>query len=174
MNFFLSPKAAKFAKKFPVTDSMFSSSPDSAQIEKDIPRTPLPVNLTDSQRSEWCDAMRSVLNAYSNLNKEIGYIQGMNIITAALLTVLCPDVSRPSDVVPIVLVQLVNLMEGEGYQLADLYKNKMQRMIKMLKEFESHVRGEMPILWQFIHKNDVTSQEHCFQLLSCVFLCFWT
>jgi len=61
------------------------------QIEKDLRRT-LPTN-THFQREDGLDALRSVLLAYSERNRALGYCQSMNFVAAILLLHMeCDDV----------------------------------------------------------------------------------
>jgi hypothetical protein len=53
------------------------------QIEKDLPRTQ-PENPT-FQLPEYLNTLREVLVGYARLDWEVGYVQGMNFIAAALV-----------------------------------------------------------------------------------------
>jgi len=54
------------------------------QIDKDIPRTEISRFRLD--RSTFSQQLRDVLIKYAALRPQIGYVQGMNIIAAAILT----------------------------------------------------------------------------------------
>lgn len=55
-----------------------------AQILKDLPRT-YPDCPTYSSNSEFRSMLKRILEAYSVYDLEAGYVQGMNMIVAALL-----------------------------------------------------------------------------------------
>lgn len=149
---------------------MFLFSHEAYQIDKDIPRTCVPAGLTPAQRADYLGSVKAVLNAYSNLNKEVGYVQGMNIVVSALISSTCDNYEAVKDFVPRTLILFYNLMEGQGYQIADLYCQKMTKVIKLLRELEQKIKFELPQVYDQVAKQDVGSEGVDVQLLPGVLL----
>ncbi|PBK72497.1 TBC-domain-containing protein [Armillaria solidipes] len=71
------------------TDLLAESDPSShaaMEIEKDVGRT-MPLNVFFGGDGAGVDKLRRVLTAYSRRNPDVGYCQGMNLVTSTLLLV---------------------------------------------------------------------------------------
>ncbi|EKM57867.1 uncharacterized protein PHACADRAFT_116285 [Phanerochaete carnosa HHB-10118-sp] len=60
------------------------------EIEKDVGRT-MPLNVFFGRTGAGVDKLRRVLRAYSQRNPDIGYCQGMNLVTSTLLLVYADE-----------------------------------------------------------------------------------
>jgi hypothetical protein len=115
---------------------------DETQIAKDVNRTEVARDLTDSQRRAYFSTLQRVLRAYSNLCPTVGYIQGMNVIVSALLYSVCDDYDHIASYGEFAFKLLVALLED--LRISDFYKCDMKRMINFFGRVEDRVQAEFP------------------------------
>jgi hypothetical protein len=103
-------------------------------------------------------AMRSlgnVLNAYANLNPEVGYCQGMNFLIGLLLRVLIAqegEVTRERE--EDVFWMFVCLMDFDG--LRDFYREGFPLLLKYTKAFYDMFESECPDLFEHFEKEGIS------------------
>lgn len=109
-------------------------------IHKDLHRTDTNnVDLRDPE-SEASKALYNVLNAYSHLDREVGYVQSMNFITAWILKFTRSKHRRPDGTYYLkydehqtfwILVHIMRRLEWR-----EIFKPGMQRLMRHLKILE--------------------------------------
>lgn len=90
--------------------------------------------------------LRHILNAYANLNTEVGYCQGMNFIAGLLLMV-------PSASVDEAFWMFVYMMEYDG--LSGFYKDRFPLLRKYLRALDTLVEQRIPDLRAHFIKENV-------------------
>jgi hypothetical protein len=96
-----------------------------------------------------------VLNAYANLNPEVGYCQGMNFLVGLLIRVIVP---RETELTPSqeedVFWLFVCLMDYDG--LRDFYKDGFPLLLRYTVAFFDLMRSEIPDLHKHFEKEGIT------------------
>ena len=119
-----------------------------------------------------------VLRAYSNFDREIGYTQGMNFVTAAILIILHPETYKDQQSSSYLLlgVRLIAKFQGYFEDYAETYEEKAfwilvhlmyeknwrsvfrdgtPKLMEMTKYFEKALRTEAPEIYQKIINTNV-------------------
>lgn len=123
------------------------------QIEKDVNRTPLPKTYKDKEKEIFKDSIRSVLWAYSYLNPNVNYLQGMNFIVSCILYNLTSnDLSDIKENEINTFWLFVALLES--YRLKDYYL-KMKKIFELSNSLEIFLQKNQKELYDFINYKQV-------------------
>jgi len=114
-----------------------------ALIRIDVPRT---FPGYEGFTPELQDDLQLILNAYANLNTEVGYCQGMNFIAGLLLLV-------PSSSVDEAFWMFVYLMEYDG--LNGFFKDRFPLLRKYLRALDTLLEQRIPDLREHFTKENV-------------------
>jgi hypothetical protein len=119
------------------------------QIDRDIERTCLKHfschhKLRD--REDRHESLRRVLRAYSQIDPDVGYCQGMNFIAAMFLMFLSEEES---------FWLLVVVMNEEPYSLRELFGENMSGAREVLFIAEKLVKQFLPKLYKHMHKEGI-------------------
>lgn len=114
------------------------------QIDKDTERTSL--KHSSSERTFSRRALRRVLRAYSQLDREVGYCQGMNYIVAMFLSFLSEEEA---------FWLLVVVMNEEPYKLRNLFSEDMSGTQEILYIAEKLMKQFFPKLSKHLHREEV-------------------
>jgi hypothetical protein len=119
------------------------------QIDRDIERTCLKHfschhKLRD--REDRHESLRRVLRAYSQIDPDVGYCQGMNFIAAMFLMFLSEEES---------FWLLVVVMNEEPYSLRELFGEDMSGAREVLFIAEKLVKQFLPKLYKHMHKEGI-------------------
>ena len=171
MNLFESPKMKKRISQINIDKLCAKGGSDYNQMLKDIPRTTIPLFLTKFQSEKYMDSVLRVLLCYSNYEKSVGYVQGMNIIASYLINLMCDDFDCISDCEKDVFG--IFLVIFEGYDVGSYYTNKMAKVLKIYKELENEIEKKHTEIYSHILKLDVDLLAKCHELLLGFFFRFW-
>ena len=101
------------------------------------------------------ESLGRILNAYANLNPEVGYCQGMNFLVGLTLRVMSPSAQfiTPDDEEEVFWL-LVCLMDYDS--LRDFYKEGFPLLMKYTIAFYELMREEIPDLYAHFEKEGIS------------------
>ncbi len=134
------------------------------QIDRDIGRTCLKHFSCDHNkfrdREDRHESLRRVLRAYSQIDPDVGYCQGMNFITAMFLIFLSEEEA---------FWLLVVVMNEEPYSLRELFGEDMSGTHEVLFIAEKLVKQFLPKLYKHMHKEGIHHSMFVTQWLLTIF-----
>ena len=118
----------------------------------DVPRTfTHALRIPDST----LESLGRVLNAYANLNPEVGYCQGMNFVAGLLIRVVAPSASYVTlEEEEEIFWTFVSLMDYDS--LRDFYREGFPLLMKYTMAFYELMRIEIPDLFAHFEKEGVS------------------
>ena len=121
-------------------------------ISIDVPRT---FAQSHKVHDSGLSSLGRILNAYANLNPEVGYCQGMNFLVGLLVRVIVP---KETELTPIleedVFWVFVCLMDYDG--LRDFYKDGFPLLLRYTSAFFELMKSEVPDLHKHFDKEGIT------------------
>ncbi len=129
-----------------------AENPWTSLIMIDVPRT-----FTHSLRipQSTLESLGRILNAYANLNPEVGYCQGMNFLVGLLLRVLAPSATYISlEEEEEVYWMFVCLMDYDN--LRDFYRDGFPLLMKYTIAFYEVMKMEIPDLLSHFDKEGIS------------------
>ena len=119
------------------------------QIDRDIERTCLKHFSCHHKldREDRHESLRHVLRAYSQIDPDVGYCQGMNFIVAMFLTIGLSEEES--------FWLLVVVMNEEPYSLRELFGEDMSGTHEVLFIAEKLVKQFLPKLYKHMHKEGI-------------------
>ncbi|KAL7450289.1 hypothetical protein ACHAWC_002234, partial [Mediolabrus comicus] len=133
------------------------------QIDRDIERTCLKhfsCHHKFRDREDRHESLRRVLRAYSQIDPDVGYCQGMNFITAMFLIFLSEEEA---------FWLLVVVMNEEPYSLRELFGDDMSGTHEVLFIAEKLVKQFLPKLYKHMHKEGIHHSMFVTQWLLTIF-----
>jgi hypothetical protein len=128
----------------------------------DVPRT---FSAGQIKTDESLTKLGNVLNAYANLNPEVGYCQGMNFLAGLLITV---SESSNSSSEEDVFWMFVSLMEYDG--LRDFYKEGFPMLLRYSSVFLDLLRRDAPDLFSHFQTEGVAPSLYLHQWFLSLFI----
>ena len=124
------------------------------QIEKDLNRTALPEFQNEKFKIDFIQKIQNILVAYSNLNKKIGYVQGMNLVVSHLIYNVCENnYGKLKYFEEQVFWLFVSLMEN--YKINNIFSEKMEGIFTLTSSLENFLKSNDPELYNFIDEKSV-------------------
>lgn len=129
-----------------------AENPWTSLILIDVPRTfTHALRIPDST----LESLGRVLNAYANLNPEVGYCQGMNFVAGLLLRVIAPSASYIAlEDEEEIFWTFVSLMDYDS--LRDFYRDGFPLLMKYTFAFYELMRVEIPDLFSHFETEGVS------------------
>lgn len=124
------------------------------QIEKDIKRTVAPSCLNEKQRKSFFSAIRSVLVAYANFDKQIGYTQGMNIIVACILYNISQSDFNKLDKQEEHCFWLFTVLL-EQYNIRACFLNEMKKIFDLSNSLDKLLKTRLRSVYRAINSDNV-------------------
>ena len=125
-------------------NSKYSNRTVLSQIDKDTDRTSL--KYSSAGRTFSRRELRRVLRAYSQIDSEVGYCQGMNYIVATFLSIVSEEEA---------FWLLVVVMNEEPYNLRELFLEDMSGTHEILFIAEKLIKQFFPKLSKHLQREDV-------------------
>lgn len=124
------------------------------QIEKDLHRTILPEFKNEKNKTDFIQKIQNILVAYSNINKKIGYVQGMNLIVSHLIYNVCKNnYGQLKYFEEQIFWLFVSLMEH--YKINNIYSEKMEGIFTLTSSLENFLKCRDLELYNFIDEKSV-------------------
>lgn len=126
------------------------------QISKDIKRTLTPNISNEQQKEQFYESIKNILLAYTNLNKNVGYVQGMNIIVSCLLYNVCnEDYGFINTYEEQTFWLFAALMEK--YQIKLCFSQNMKKVFDLSDSLEFNLQKNQGQVFNHINRSDVNS-----------------
>jgi hypothetical protein len=124
------------------------------QIEKDVKRTILPEFLDEEKKTIFQNCLKNILYAYTYLNPNVNYLQGMNFIVASILfNITQSDFQNIQETEIDTFWLFVSLMEN--YRIKDYYL-KMKKIFELSNSLEILLQKNLKNLYDFINYKQVS------------------
>ena len=127
-----------------------------SQINKDIKRTLVPAIEKPELKERYYDSIRNILLAYCNFNKNIGYVQGMNIIASCILYNVCNgDYEFVDSYEEQAFWLLAVLMEK--YEIKLCFSQNMRKIFELSDSLEFNLQKNQGQVFNYMNRSDVSS-----------------
>jgi len=124
------------------------------QIAKDIRRTLVPAIHKPDLQEAYYTSVNNILNAYSNFNKNVGYVQGMNIIASCVLYNVCnSDYSFISTYEEQAFWLFTLLLEQYSIKLC--FSANMRKVFELSDSLEFNLQKNQGSVFNHINRSDV-------------------
>lgn len=131
---------------------------------KDIERTLMPGLGDKALKQKYYDAIRNILMAYTNFNKNVGYVQGMNIIASCLLYNVC---NGDYELIETYEEQSFWLFAClmEKYEIKLCFSRNMKKVFDLSDSLEFNLQKNQGVVFNHINRSDVYLQAQHLHIL---------